>query len=257
MIIIIVGDLKMRPHLFLSRKFLPSVVEVDDRLWIRPEKRRSVIRDDVAEVELAKLEDFLVIALHQAVDGRMIDVGAGVVVLLVAIHFCFAEGASRRRTRFSDVDWRASEASAAHPILDAGEQARNNGRDVWREISEMRIDDGEFSRNERKKSVSADVALRSGMILVDGARDVGGKRRQRVVGLRLVLVSVTSVCGEPVGLFVALDAGVGEDVGEVDGAGGVLGDVDDGVPDVVAENVRLAARAFLERFQHAEAVGDE
>ena len=130
MIIIVVGDLKMRPHLFLSRKFLPSDVEVDDRLWIRPEKRRSVLRDDVAEVELAKLEDFLVIALHQAVDGRMIDVGAGVVVLLVAIHFCFAEGASRRRTRFSDVGWCASEASAAHPILDAGEQARNDGRDV-------------------------------------------------------------------------------------------------------------------------------
>jgi hypothetical protein len=60
------------------------------------------------------------------------------------------------------------EIDAAHPVVDAGEQAMNHGDDAHREIGEL---PREVSRNEPMKSGSVNVALLDEKLRVDGARD--------------------------------------------------------------------------------------
>ena len=123
-----------------------------------------------------------------------------------------------------------------------------------RKMRDWRIDElaSRFGyRSERTKSVGESASLwqRS----VDVAREVGVER-ERVHGhfrFRHRLL------GELVGALVAGGADMSEDVGEMDGAVRILGDVDDGVPDGDAEDVLLAAGAFREHLEHAEAVGDD
>ncbi len=66
--------------------------EIDDFVLMRPEKFRSVLVVGLAEVFLAQLNDDRGLAVHQAVDGRMLDVRAAG-VLDVAVHQRFAEEA--------------------------------------------------------------------------------------------------------------------------------------------------------------------
>jgi hypothetical protein len=71
----------------------------EDFALVRPEKCRSVLLDDVAEVLLSKIDDELAPAILDPVNGWIFDVGVGIFVgideLLVAIHFRVAEETSR------------------------------------------------------------------------------------------------------------------------------------------------------------------